>query len=69
PRLKLAAEPVPAGKGRTLFNEFEIQQAPLAGNLVLGSYELSNPKIDNVAADGLVGYSLHDESCHGYLLF
>ncbi|HVS00677.1 MAG TPA: retropepsin-like aspartic protease, partial [Thermoanaerobaculia bacterium] len=46
PRLKLAAEPVPAGKGRTLFNEFEIQQAPLAGNLVLGSYELSNPKID-----------------------
>lgn len=47
-RLKLAAEPVLIGKARTNFNEFEIRQAALAGKLVLGAYELSNPKIDVV---------------------
>ena len=47
-RLKLAAEPVVIGKARTRFNEIEIRQAPLAGALVLGSYELRDPRIDIV---------------------
>lgn len=47
-RLKLAAEPVAIGKARTRFNEIEIRQAPLAGSVVLGSYELRNPRVDIV---------------------
>lgn len=47
-RLKLSAEPVMIGKARTRFNEIEIRQAPLAGALVLGSYELRDPRIDIV---------------------
>ncbi|HEX7181338.1 MAG TPA: retropepsin-like aspartic protease [Thermoanaerobaculia bacterium] len=47
-QLKLAAEPVSIGTARTGFNQFEVRQAPLAGTLVLGSYELPNPKIDIV---------------------
>jgi len=47
-KLKLAAEPVVIGKGKTRFNEVEIRQAPLAGALILGSYELRDPRIDIV---------------------
>lgn len=47
-RLKLSAEPVVVGKARTRFNEIDIRQAPLAGSLVLGSYELRDPRVDIV---------------------
>jgi hypothetical protein len=47
-RLKFSAEPVSVGKAKTVSNELDVRQAPLAGNLVLGSYELQNPRVDIV---------------------
>ncbi|MCU0437398.1 MAG: aspartyl protease family protein [Raineya sp.] len=48
---KLKSEPVPFRKGRTPMGDFDIFNAELDGDIEIGSYKISNPKISLVTGD------------------
>lgn len=48
---KLSSEPVLFGKGRTPMGDFDIFNADLAGDIDIGNYKLSNPKISLVTGE------------------
>ncbi|KOY86806.1 hypothetical protein AD998_12235 [bacterium 336/3] len=48
---KLKSEPVAFAKGRTPMGDFDIFNAELDGDIEIGSYKISNPKISLVTGD------------------
>lgn len=48
---KLKSEPVLTNKGRTPMGDFDVYKAELDGSIQVGSYQISNPKINLVTGD------------------
>lgn len=48
---KVKAEPVLMGKGRTPMGDFDVYVAELAGEIEVGNYKISDPKISLVTGD------------------
>jgi hypothetical protein len=45
-RLPLVSEPRVVGRGRTVSNSFEVKAADLKGNVMLGPYTFTNPRLE-----------------------
>ncbi len=52
---KIKGEPVLMGKGRTPMGDFDVYKADLDGDIDIGNYKISNPKINLVTGDFFYG--------------